>query len=128
VEINGKSLKKILKEQREEFEEHVDIKLKEQREEYQRYIGVVSEDFHKQIKIIAEQHGSIIKRLDTHTEMMGELTVKLERLRLEIEKIKKDIEIIKLDIQFIKHELKRKVDRDEFEALEKRVALLEMKK
>ena len=36
-----------------------------------------------------------------------------------------DIEIIKSDIQFIKQELKHKVDRDEFEALERRVMLLE---
>jgi hypothetical protein len=39
--------------------------------------------------------------------------------------MKVDIEVIKTDIEFIKHSLKRKVDIDEFAALERRVALLE---
>ena len=43
------------------------------------------------------------------------------------EKIEDTLEIIKLDIEFIKNELKQKVSRDEFAALEKRVSLLEAK-
>jgi hypothetical protein len=38
-----------------------------------------------------------------------------------------DVQIIKSDVQFLKVELKRKVDYDEFDALVKRVALLESK-
>lgn len=41
--------------------------------------------------------------------------------------MKKDIEIMKADISIIKYKLKRKVSWDEFEALEKRVLILEKK-
>ena len=39
--------------------------------------------------------------------------------------ISKNMEIMKTDIEFIKHGLKRKIDVEEFAALERRVALLE---
>jgi len=39
--------------------------------------------------------------------------------------IKRDIEIMKQDIEFIKHGFKKKVDIEEFAALERRVAILE---
>jgi hypothetical protein len=37
----------------------------------------------------------------------------------------RDLEIVKKDLTFIKQDLKRKVDYDEFSALEKRVLALE---
>lgn len=55
--------------------------------------------------------GGIKKTLDSHTEMIGNLTVNLE--------------IVKNDVEFIKQGMKRKVDAEEFSALERRVALLE---
>jgi hypothetical protein len=51
--------------------------------------------------------------LDYHTEM--------------IRSMKEDIGIIKTDMEFVKNSLKRKVDIEEFSALEKRVAALESK-
>lgn len=98
MEINDKKLKNILT---------------EQREEYQHYIGVLKEDFDSKVEVIAEQYTDIKNTLDEHTEMTSS--------------IQGNIEIIKLDIEFIKNELKKKVDRDEFAALERRVALLESK-
>ena len=41
--------------------------------------------------------------------------------------IKEDVEMMKVDIAFIKGGLKKKVDAEEFETLENRVALLEAK-
>jgi len=92
--------------------------LKKQREEYQRYIKAVSEDFTSKVNLIGEQYlgikediRGIRETLDGHTEMIGSMKV--------------DIEVIKTDIGFIKNSLKKKVDLDEFVALNKRVAVLE---
>ena len=98
MEINEEKLKDILS---------------EQRKEYQNYLGVVSEAFQSQVKVLAETVLEIQKQLIAIREMVAKNT--------------EDIEIIKMDIQFIKQELKHKVDRDEFEALEKRVMFLEKK-
>ena len=60
------------------------------------------------IKKTLDSHSA---KLDSHTEMIGNLTVNLE--------------IVKNDVEFIKQGMKRKVDAEEFSALERRVALLE---
>jgi chromosome segregation ATPase len=52
---------------------------------------------------------------------------KLKEHDKRFDKIEDTLEVIKLDIEFIKNELKQKVSRDEFAALEKRVSLLEAK-
>jgi len=44
-----------------------------------------------------------------------------------IKAMEKNIEIMKVDISFIKNSLKKKVDVEEFETLERRVAILEAK-
>ena len=65
-----------------------------------RRLGVVLEHVDDKISLVAEQHGDI----------------------------QKNIEIIKTDIEFIKHGLKRKVDVEEFAALERRVSILEKRR
>jgi len=111
-----------------------------------RRLGVLIEHVDSSVGLIAEQQGDIKKdisgikkTLNTHTEMIGELKVDLEIVKgdvkttkddLEIVKkdvktTKVDIEIIKTDIEFIKNSIKKKVDIDEFAALERRVLLLE---
>ena len=92
-----------------------DIKtlLKEHTEEVKRHIDVLKEDFDGKVRLIAEQYASIEDALGSHTKIMVS--------------IKEDIEIMKVDIEFIKNSLKRKVDIEEFEALEKRIAILESK-
>jgi len=93
-----------------------------------RGLGVLIEHVDDKVSTIAEQYGDIkkdiggiknildshTKTLDSHTEMIGRLTV--------------DVEIIKQDTEFIKNSLKRKVDVEEFTALERRVALLERRR
>jgi hypothetical protein len=103
MDINEKNLEKILK---------------EQREDYQRYLGVLAEDFESKTDLIAEQYLDIKKTLDFHTETLDSHTEMIGKLTV-------DMEIVKTDIEFMKNSLKRKVDLEEFEALEKRVLRLE---
>lgn len=79
-----------------------------------RRLGVMIESVGDDVKLVAEQHGDIMSTLKLHTEMIGSM--------------KEDIEIIKLDTEFIKNSLKKKVDLDEFAALERRVSLLEKRR
>lgn len=87
--------------------------LAEQRTEFQHVVGIFKEDLESKINLIAEQYQDIKSIQKSHTEMVGSLM--------------EDAQIIKADVQFLKRELKRKVDYDEFDALSKRVALLESK-
>ena len=87
--------------------------LAEQRTEFQHVVGIFKEDLGSKINLIAEQYHDIKTAQKTQTEMIGALM--------------EDVQIIKSDVQFLKVELKRKVDYDEFDALAKRVALLESK-
>lgn len=88
--------------------------LKEQREEYQRFVAVVFEDFKSGLQLIAQS--------------VADLQKQLAALRDMVAKNSEDIEIIKMDLEFIKTGLKKKVDIDEFAALERRVALLEKRR
>ncbi|MDI6602939.1 MAG: hypothetical protein QME57_02340 [Patescibacteria group bacterium] len=92
-----------------EYKKHTDEKF----EEIKRYFDIVKEDFDSKVKLIAEQYDSIIEKLDIH--------------EAKLVSIEKNIEIMKVDISFIKNSLKKKVDIEEFEALERRVAILEAK-
>ncbi len=87
--------------------------LTEQRTEFQHVVGIFKEDLESKINLIAEQYQEIKSTQKTQTEMIGSLM--------------EDVQIIKSDVQFLKVELKRKVDYDEFDALTKRVSLLEAK-
>ena len=79
-----------------------------------RRLGVFIEDTNDNVKLLAEQHGDMKKTLDSHTEMIGDMRT--------------DLTIIKEDIEFIKNSVKRKLDIEEFAALERRVALLEKRR
>jgi len=109
MELDEKKLKKILVEQRKEYQKFAG----QERKEYQRYLGVLKEDFDGKIKAITEQYADIKKTLKSHSVMLISL--------------QENVEIMKVDIGFIKGGLKKKVDFEEFEALGKRVAILEAK-
>ena len=93
---------------------YIDIQRGKTDEDIKRYIGAVSEDFQGKVTVVAEQYGTIVKKLDSHTEMIGKLAV--------------DMEIVKTNVEFMKDSLKKKVDYDEFIALERRVHSLEGKR
>ena len=101
------------------------------------------------IDMVAEQYGDIKKDINgiketlvTHTEMIGNLAVNvvvvkedvevmkkdIEVMKGDIDITKKDVEVIKGDIEFIKTGLKKKVDIEEFSALERRVIALEKRR
>ena len=98
MEIGKKELKEILKGQRIAYERH---------------LGVLSESFESQVKLVAESVMGIQRQLISIREMVAKNT--------------EDIEVIKMDIHIIKDDLKEKVGREEFRVLEKRLGLLEKK-
>ena len=69
------------------------------------------EEANFKFKIITETLNSHTETLNSHTEMIGKLAT--------------DMEVIKSDGEIIKSGLRKKVDWEDFEALEKRVFLLE---
>ncbi|MBI1755180.1 hypothetical protein HY250_03395 [Candidatus Azambacteria bacterium] len=104
-----------------------------------RHLGVVIEQVNDNVKLVAEQYGDVKKdihgmkgdiqnmkeTLVSHTEMIGSIRENMEIMKTDIQATKADMEIVKTDIEFIKHSFKKKVDIEEFAALERRVALLE---
>jgi DNA-binding ferritin-like protein len=87
--------------------------LEEYKKETKRHFDVVAEKIEDKIALLAEQVAANTEKLKEHDK--------------RFDKIEDTLEVIKLDIEFIKNELKQKVGRDEFAALEKRVSLLEAK-
>lgn len=87
--------------------------LEEYKEETKRHFDVVAEGLKSEIKTVAEQVATNTEKLEEHDQRFN--------------KIDETLETIKLDIEFIKNELKQKVSRDEFAALERRVSMLEAK-
>jgi len=124
MELNEKTLKNILT---------------DQRKEYERYMGALSEDTQSKISAVAEQFSGMQEQFvemreqfvgmqEQFTGMQETLNSHTETLESHTEmigQIKEDVEIIKMDIEFIKGGMKKKVDYDEFAVLEKRLSLLE---
>ena len=81
--------------------------------EIKHYIGAITEHFEGKMDVVIEHFKGINDKLDSHTEMIGGIA--------------QDVEIIKADIEFLKGGMKKKVDYDEFLALERRLSLLESK-
>jgi len=93
-------------------------RIDQQRQEYQRYLGALVEDFNSKLKLMAESLSAMIGK-------NAEMIAKNSEM---IAKNSEDLEVIKMDTGIIKSGLKRKVDIEEFETLEKRVRLLEKKR
>ena len=81
-----------------------------------REFGVVLESIDSKV-----QH--IVEAVDTHTKQLE----RLEGVPDTIAEMKDDTQAIKVTLGIIKNDLKQKVDREEFVALENRVALVEAK-
>ena len=80
----------------------------------ERHFDLLKEDFDSKVKLLTEQYSSIKETLNSHDEKFSS--------------IEENIEIMKVDVAFIKSGIKKKVDIEEFEALEKRVIILEAKR
>lgn len=100
---------------------------KKQTQEIKRHNDMLYEKFRKDIKIIGDGWDATRKKVDSTFEEVGEIRKDLTKIDLKISRIEKEIELIKLDINFIKTELKKFVRAEEFEALERRVILIEKK-
>ena len=87
--------------------------LKQFSEEIKRHFDVVAEDMSSKIQLVAESVSGIQEQLIAIRDMVSKNT--------------EDIEVIKMHLESIKQQLRRKVDLEEFEALEKRVLFLEKK-
>ena len=66
-------------------EENIKSLLKEHQKEIKRHISVLKEDFDQKLGIIAEQHESIITKLDSHTEAMAAVKEGAEAIKMNIE-------------------------------------------
>ena len=107
--MTEKEIKKILREYKKDTQGYFDKKT----EETKRHFEVLAEGLRDEIKLVAEGVSMNAEKLKEHDQIF--------------ERIEETLQTIKLDIEFIKHELKQKISRDEFAALEKRVSLLEAK-
>ena len=126
-------IEKILEKHKEETKRHFDVVA----ERIEDKIGVVSEqvgtntekitDVQKKLEEHDQRFDKIETKLVSHDQRFDKIETKLVSHDQRFDKIEDTLEIIKLDIEFIKNELKQKVGRDEFAALEKRVSLLEAK-
>lgn len=100
-----------------------------------RKLGLLVEQSNDNFRAVQEQYGSINRKLDQHSKILESHSRILEwhsqMLKSHTEMIAKlavDLTIVKEDIALIKNAVKRKVDLDDFAALERRVALLERKR
>ena len=114
----------------------------------ERYLGALNEMHGENLKGIKEGFIVVNRKLDSHTEMIGELkedvselkedvsTLKSDMqivktdvsvLKTDVSSLKSDMQIVKGDISIIKSDLKKRVDYDEFINLVKRVQKIEAK-
>jgi peptidoglycan hydrolase CwlO-like protein len=97
----------------------------------ERHFGVVLENIDSKLDLVVEGHKSLDKKIDGVDQKLEEFShntdYKFKVLTEMTAKNTENIEVMKSDIEIIKNSLKKKVDLEEFEILEKRVLLLENK-
>ena len=91
------------------------------------YLSALNEMHNETLKGIKEGFILVNKKLDSHTEMIGELKEDVSILKTDVSTLKSDMTIVKGDLSTIKGDLKKKVDYDEFQSLVKRVQKIEAK-
>ena len=101
-------------------------------EELKRHLGALHEEHMDGLKAMGEQFVDVNRKLDgmrttldSHTEMIGGLAVRMTNVEGKVDSIEMKLTVMQEDIEFIKSGLKRKVDQDEFDALIRRVSVLE---
>jgi len=96
-------------------------------DDVKRYIGAVAEHFSDQVSAVAEQFGSVHEKLENVQEKLENVQEKLDVHTEMIGVLMEDVAIIKSDVELIKSGIRIKVDYKDFEALERRVRLVETK-
>ena len=78
---------------------------------------------------LSEQVGAMIEHFDNKLSLVAEHVSHIDKevvgIKKTLDRHSESIAIIQMDIEFIKSGLKKKVDAEEFTALEHRVSLLE---
>lgn len=108
-------------------EQNIEKILEKYNEDIKRQIGVLGEDFDGKVELIGEQYETIIGKLDNHETRLDQIDQRFDNIEVRLTSINGTLDTMKLDLEFIKNELKQKVNRDEFAALEKRLSMLEIK-
>jgi hypothetical protein len=90
-----------------------------------RYVGAILEDVNHKFDVLIEGYGSIDSRLGHVETRLGHAEDKLNVTVEMVGSIAVNMEIVKQDIEIIKGGLRKKIDADEFSALERRVVRLE---
>ncbi|MCX6737250.1 MAG: hypothetical protein NTX26_00700 [Candidatus Parcubacteria bacterium] len=85
--------------------------LEGQRKEYQKYLGVLTENFDPQLRLVVDSLTGVQEQLVALREMVAKNT--------------EDIEIMRMDLHIIKDDLTEKISRADFKIIEKRIDLLE---
>ena len=83
-----------------------------------RNLGALIEDNRHQLSAVAEQVGGLMQDM---TSVKGHLNI----LQPDMASVKGHLDIIQSDVEIIKNNLKRKVDIEDFEALTRRVSVIE---
>lgn len=125
LQKQGEDIKQDIRtEFREELQKQGENIKKDLRTDFRKEIRAQGVRFDTQIKIIDEHIQSQIGLL---AESILDVREKIAILTEIVEKNTEDIEIIKLNVELIRNDLKTKVEKEEFLALEKRVSALEQK-
>lgn len=88
-------------------------------------------DKNSKIKVpssLVSEIGAMIEDFDDKLTLVAEQTSQIPQMNIKINNLTDDMEVVKTDLEIIKYSLKRKVDLEEFKALEHRVALLESRR
>ena len=62
--------------------------MKSSMEEFRRHMGVLFEGLQSEIKVIAEQHGSIMTKLEEHDRRFDRVDLRFDRIDLEFSAMK----------------------------------------
>lgn len=109
----GKIEARLGKKLEKRFKELVKQEVDKMDDKFGRYVGTLYEDFESKQALMAENILDVREKIAALVEM--------------VEKNTEDIDTIKLNVELIRKDLKTKIEREEFLALEKRVFALEQK-
>lgn len=90
-------------------------------------VMVLQEQILHQVKIVAEQHGTIVENIDQIKDDVSVLKADVSVIKADVSVLKADVSVLKDDMQIVKSSLRRKVDIKDSQVLEKRVLRLEKK-
>lgn len=88
-------------------------------------VGSMLESIDSAMKMMAENHSGVIKRLDSIDNRLDGVENRLDRVENRIDTVETKIDRLQDDMVEVKYELRQKVSVKDFEKLEKRVVKLE---